>query len=101
MSNASGIKPVEFKVLVKPDKVEEKTKGGIFIPDAVNERHQMAECKGLLVEAGGRAFEDWPDGPKPGQRVLMAKYAGIVTKGQDGEEYRVANDKDVCAVLSE
>lgn len=100
MKNLSGISPREFRVLVKPDKVEEKTAGGIIIPDQVNERNQMAECRGLLVDAGGDAFDEWKDPPKPGQRVLIAKYAGIMTKGNDGEEYRICNDKDICAVLS-
>ncbi len=100
MKNQSGISPREYRVLVKPDKVEQKTAGGIYIPDQVNERNQMAECRGCLVDVGGIAFEEWPDAPRPGDRVLIAKYSGIVTKGADGEEYRVCNDKDITAVLT-
>lgn len=100
MKNQSGISPREYRVLVKPDRVKEKTAGGIILPEQEVERNQMAECRGDLVDVGGNAFEDWSDAPKPGDRVLIAKYAGIVTKGNDGEEYRVCNDKDITAVLS-
>lgn len=99
-ANPSGITPIDLRVLVKPDKVEEKTKGGILLPDEVNERNQMAECRALLVATGENAFcEVSGKKPKPGDRVLIAKYAGIVTKGDDGEEYRLCNDADICAVL--
>jgi chaperonin GroES len=100
MKNPSGINPLDLRVLVKPDKVQDKTAGGIYIPDAVNERSQMAECRALLVAVGENAFaEIVGPRPEPGQRVLIAKYAGIVTKGDDGEEYRLCNDADICAVL--
>ena len=100
MQNKSGISPREYRVLVKPDRVEDVTPGGIIIADETKERKQMAECRGLLVDIGGNAFEDWQDAPKAGDRVLIAKYAGIVTKGDDGEEYRVCSDKDITAVLA-
>ena len=46
----------------------------------------------------------WPEGagrPKPGDAVYFAKYAGILVKGRDGREYRMAHDKDVSAVIEE
>jgi len=104
LSNPSGINPTEYRVLVRPKKVEERTSGGIFIPDQTKERDQYAAMEGELIAVSPFAFtyaENWPADakPKPGQRVLFAKYAGSTHKGRDGEEYRIINDKDVVAVL--
>jgi co-chaperonin GroES (HSP10) len=99
MKNPSGINPLDLRVLVKPDAVADKI-GSIFIPDQERERRGMAECRATLVAVGENAFcEVKGSKPSPGQRVLIAKYAGIVTKGDDGEEYRLCNDSDICAVL--
>ena len=106
MKNESGILPVEYKVLVQPVEVDEKTKGGIILPDEKKERDQFAQMQGTLVACSPHAFsyEDWqvaPDQkPKPGDRVLFAKYAGAVVDGKDGKKYRLVNDKDVAAVLT-
>lgn len=98
--NKSGIQPVEYKCLVLPEKVEEKTEGGILLTASLQEQDQLAETKGVLVAAGGMAFSDWA-GEKPvvGQRVMIAKYAGLLCRGKDGEEYRLVNDKDIAAIL--
>lgn len=99
MKNPSKINPLDLRVLVLPDKQEEKI-GSIYIPDQERERREMAECRALLVAVGENAFAEMNGTkPKPGDRVLMAKYAGIMTKGDDGEEYRLVNDEDICAVL--
>ena len=104
MTNESGIYPVEYKILVLPIEVEEKTQGGIILPDETKERDQFAQMKGTLVAASPLAFsyDDWKDAqpPKPGDTVLFAKYAGAVVNGKDGKKYRIVNDKDVCAVLN-
>lgn len=100
MENQSGIQPVEYRVLIKPDPVETTSAGGIVLTTVTQkEREQQAQVKGTLVAVGGNAFEDWNDAPKPGDRVIIAKYAGLVTPGADGEDYRLCNDKDVAAVL--
>ena len=100
----SGIRPIEYNVVVKPEKVEEKTKGGIYIPDETKDRDQFGQHRGVLVGVSPMAFdfEDWPEGePKPevGQEVIFVKYAGTLVKGRDGEDYRVMKDKDVIAVM--
>ena len=103
MSNPSGILPTEYKVLIRPRAVDEKTKGGIIIPDASKEREQFAPMEGESSAVSPLAFTyyDWKTAqpPKAGDRVLFAKFAGAVVKGKDGVEYRLANDKDVTAVL--
>lgn len=113
MSNASGLRPVEYKVLVLPDVVEEKTDAGIIIPEQVRDKERWALNKGTLVAAGGLAFDYWvkfdPSGkptnldtiPRIGCRVAFAKYSGQVMQGADGKEYRLCNDKDIAAVIEE
>lgn len=97
--NESGVYPVEYKVLIKPEVVENKTSGGLYLPDQTKDKDQMAQVKGVLVAIGGNAFEDWQAAPEIGDKVYFAKYAGYVIKGEDGEEYRLANDKDVAAII--
>src|SRR3990167_6893798 len=103
MTNQSGIQPIEFKVLVRPDKVEEKTKGGILLPPEQREREQAASTAGEIIAVSPLAFTyaDWPvtaSPPKVGDRVAIARYAGITVKGNDGEEYRLISDKDIAGI---
>ena len=120
-TNPSGITPLLDRVLVLPDEIEEKTQGGIYIPDPVQEHHQMAQAAGTLVAVGPDAFthsrtevyregalsevriERWdPDKtPKPGDRVLFAKYGGLQNPGKDGKVYRLLNDRDITAAVEE
>ena len=104
-----GIIPLEFKVLVKPSDAEvdpalaRAKKAGIQLPQDVLERELMAQIVAEFVAAGGNAFEDWKDArlPSPGDKVLIAKYAGITVKGADGQEYRMLNDKDISGIITE
>ena len=75
--NDTGIQPVGYKVLIKVDGVEDKSAGGIYLPDTTREREESANDKGLLVAVGEMAFADWK-GRKPvaGDRVVFEKYAG-------------------------
>lgn len=102
-TNDSGLVPVEFKVLVKPDVVEEKTGGGIYIPDTSRERQELAQARGTLVATGGRAWEEMgKTAPQVGDRVWFAKFGGVPIKGADGQMYRLINDKDVgCIIIDE
>lgn len=107
--NDSGLQPVEYKVLIKPEAIEEtdpmlsRAKSaipGFQLASQVSEREQMAQVKGTLVAVGGNAFEGWHDPmPKVGDTVYYAKYAGLNVPGKDGVEYRLANDKDVSAIV--
>lgn len=83
------IKPLGERILVKMDKVEEKTAGGIFIPQTAQEKTQIA-----VVEAIGDEIKT----VKVGEKILHDKYAGTTFK-QDGEEYLILNIKDVLAVI--
>ena len=83
------IKPLGERVLVKMDKVEEKTAGGIFIPQTAQEKTQIA-----VVEAIGDDVKTI----KVGQKILHDKYAGTQVK-MDNEEYLILNIKDVLAIV--
>lgn len=104
MKNESGIHPIEYKVLIRATDVGDKI-GNVFIPQESQERKQFAQMEGKLIAASPKAFsyEDWGDDrdalPKPGDRVLFAKYAGANVRGKDGVEYRLVNDKDIAALL--
>lgn len=104
MENKSGVYPTEFKVLILPTEVGEKI-GNIYIPDEHKDRSQFAQMEGTLVAIAPLAFsyDKWEgiedQRPKPGDKVLFAKFAGFDHKGKDGKKYRIANDKDVSAVL--
>lgn len=102
--NNSGLKPLEFNVLVKPDTVEERTAGGVFLPDAAKDREKHAATKGTIIALAPLAFEDimsddeaWP---KPGDRCLISRHAGVFVKGEDDVEYRIVKDKDVVALIA-
>lgn len=100
-----GTIPVEYRVLIATEIVEEKTKGGIFLPDTVKEVDQLAAVRGRLVAIGGMAGSlIWPDThrkPQPGDVVLYARYAGTPFDGPDGISYRLMHDKDISAVIEE
>lgn len=104
--NPSGINPTEYKVLILPKAVDAKTSGGIIIPDSTKDRDQFAQMEGTLIAASPLAFsyDGWAGHehakPKPGDRVLFAKFSGAVVTGKDGVDYRLANDKDIAAVLT-
>jgi chaperonin GroES len=100
--NTSGWLPVEFNCIVRVDKVEEKTKGGIFIPDAKRDEDKLASVEATLIAVSPLAFtyEEWPADarkPAPGDRILMAKYAGSPV-GDRQTDFRVIKDKDILAV---
>lgn len=104
--NTSGIKPLDLRVLVKPDPVEKKTAGGIILPDQTIEQKEWETCKATLVDCGTNAWSEAKAArgfvaPEAGARVMVSKYAGVKIKGTDGEEYRLMNDEDIVAVLVE
>lgn len=109
MENKSGLLPVEYRVLVKPEKIEETDpvlrrakEAGIELPEEPSVREQMAQQRGVIIACGGNAFSDWKGyRPEPGVRAMFAKYAGYNIEGEDGEFYRMLNDKDISAVFTE
>lgn len=91
-------RPLQDRVLVKPLEAEEKTKGGIIIPDTAKEKPQ----EGKVVAAGnGKVSEDGKKIPldvKAGDRILFGKYSGSEVK-IDEKEYLILREEDVLAIL--
>lgn len=107
--NTTGIQPTEFKVLIAPKKVEDKV-GSIFMPDQVKDSEKYATIEGTIIAVSPLAFiyvtkQEWAENnaipPKPGDRVIFAKYAGVRHKAKDGQEYLLVNDKDIVATIEE
>lgn len=100
------IKPQGHRVLVRPDKKEEKTVGGIIIAETIREREELAGIFGTVVAIGPNAWAAFDDG-KPwaqvGDRVVFSKYGGLVLEDPDTKElFRLLNDDDIyCTIESE
>ena len=93
------IRPLSDRIVVKRLAQEEKTKGGIIIPDTAKEK----PVEGVVVATGsGKVLKNGKVRPldvKKGDRVLFGKYSGTEVK-IDGEEHVLLNEDDVLAVMS-
>jgi chaperonin GroES len=92
------IRPLGDRILVKRIKEEDKSKGGIIIPDTAKEKPQegtiVAVGKGKFTEAGKLVAPD----VKAGDRILFGKYSGSETK-VDAEEHLILREDDILGVL--
>lgn len=101
ITNASGVWPVGYRVLVRPDDIEEKTAGGIVIAETIRDGHQSAQSTGTLVAVGLDAWADYRKSwAKVGDRVLFARYGGLLVDGIDGNPYRLLNDEQISGVVA-
>jgi chaperonin GroES len=93
------LRPLHDRVIVKRIEEEDKTAGGIIIPDTAKEKPQQGKViavgKGKLLEKG----EIVPLTVKEGDRVLFAKYAGSDVK-VDGEELLIMREDDILAIFN-
>ena len=89
-----NIKPLADRVLIKPAPAEEKTAGGIIIPDTAKEKPLQGE-----VLAAGNGTKDEEMVLKAGDTVLYGKYAGTEVE-LDGEKYLIMRQSVVLAVLA-
>ena len=87
------MKPINDRVVVKPAPAEEKTKGGIIIPDTAKEKPQRGE-----VIAVGPGKEDVKMTVKVGDIVLYGKYAGQELS-HEGNDYLIMREDDILIVL--
>ena len=93
MAKKLNITPLHDRVIVKPAAAEEKTAGGIIIPDTAKEKPQ----RGTVV-AVGEGKKDEPLTVKVGDQVLYGKYAGTEIP-YEGKEYLIMRESDIYAVL--
>ena len=87
------VKPLADRVLVKQEKAETKTAGGIIIPDTAQEKTQTA-----TVTAVGPGTDEDKITVKVGDKVLYDKYAGTGIK-IDGDDYLILKNSDIIAVI--
>ena len=92
------IKPLQDRVIVKRLEEEEKTKGGIIIPDSAKEKPQ----EGKVIAAGkGKTNEDGkiiPLDVKVGDKILFGKYSGSEVK-IEGEELLIMREEDILGII--
>ncbi|MBM4308820.1 MAG: co-chaperone GroES [Deltaproteobacteria bacterium] len=92
------IRPLQDRVIVKRLEEEEKTKGGIIIPDSAKEKPQegkvIAVGKGKVTDEG----KVIPLDVKAGDRILFGKYSGTEVK-IDGEEHLIMREEDILGII--
>jgi chaperonin GroES len=87
------LQPLADRVLVEPSPAEEKTAGGIIIPDTAKEKPQRGK-----VVAAGSGKKDEPMTVKAGDTVLYGKYAGTEIT-IDGKDYLIMRESDIFAII--
>jgi len=98
-SKAPTIRPLGMRVLVKRiEDEEQKSEGGIFLPDSAKEKPQDAEI--IAVGTGGKdeAGKDIEFTVKVGDKVLISKYGGTDVK-INGEECLILNEMDILGII--
>ncbi len=93
------IVPLGDRIVIKPLEAEEKSKGGIVLPDTAKEKPQ----EGKVVAVGkGRTTEEGKVVPlevKTGDRVLYGKYSGTEITTKEGEELLIVREEDILAII--
>lgn len=104
--NTSGLAPMGYNVLVKPQEVAAQTKGGLYLPDEVKEREEFAQQEGILIAASPMAFSwgKWPEDrddekPQVGDRVFFSRYQAVEVRGRDGGKYWLMKDESIAGVM--
>ncbi len=93
-----SLHPIDDRLVVEIEEAQEKTQGGIFLPDTAKEKPQrgkvIAVGNGKLLDNGQRL----PLTLQVGDRILFGKYAGTEVKF-DGKEYKILKENDVLAKI--
>jgi chaperonin GroES len=93
MANKLKITPLHDRVVVKPAAAEEKTSGGIIIPDTAKEKPQRGE-----VVAAGPGKKDEPVTVKAGDTVLYGKYSGTEIN-VEGQDFLIMRESDILELV--
>ena len=95
---ATKLRPLSDKIVVKRLEAEEKTKGGIVLPDTAKEKPK----EGKVISLGqGKLLKDGSRGPfqvKKNDKIIFSSYAGTEVK-VDGEEFLIMSEDDVLAIV--
>ena len=93
------IKPLRDRIVVKPLEAENKSKGGIVLPDTAKEKPQEAKViavgKGKMLENGTVQAPE----VKVGDKVLYGKYSGNEITTKEGEELLILREEDILAII--
>ena len=93
------LKPLGDRIIVRPLEPEEKTKGGIVLPDTAKEKPQegkvVAVGKGKVLDNGNVQAPE----VKVGDRILYGKYSGSEITTKDGEELLIMREEDILAII--
>jgi len=93
------IKPLGDRIVVKPLEAENKSKGGILLPDTAKEKPQEAKVvavgKGKTLENGSIQVPE----VKVGDKVLYGKYSGNEITTKEGEELLILREEDILAII--
>lgn len=92
------LKPLSDRIVIKPAAAEEKTKGGIILPDTAKEKPVVGE---VVAVGPGKVTDDGKKIPmevKVGDKVLYGKYSGTEVT-VEGEEYLIMREADVFAIV--
>ncbi|HPF85785.1 MAG: co-chaperone GroES [Synergistaceae bacterium] len=93
-----NLKPLGDRIVVKVVNHEEKTRGGIVLPDTAKEKPTEGE---VIAVGTGKVLENGQKLPlevKVGDRIIFSKYAGTEVK-LDGDEYVIFSERDVLAII--
>lgn len=94
-----NVQPLADRVVIKPLEAENKTKGGIVLPDTAKEKPQegkvIAVGKGKVSDSGHVQTLE----VKVGDRVLYGKYSGSEITTKEGEELLIMREEDILAIL--
>ena len=100
MSTTLHLKPLHDRVVIKPAAAEEKTAGGIIIPDTAKEKSQEGE---VISVGTGKTLENGSVVPlevKEGDRILFGKYSGTEIKLQD-QDYLILREDEIVGILTQ
>ena len=98
--NVKELKPLGDRVLIKPIFEEEKSKGGILLPETVSkEKPQVGEILAVGPGATSKEGKLIPMTVKKGDKVVYAKYSGTDIKGDNDEDYLILSEKDILAIV--
>jgi len=93
-----SVRPLDDRVVVRPLEAEERTAGGIVLPDTAKEKPQMGEIvavgPGRILDSGDRAGV----AVKVGERVFFGKYAGTEVK-VEGDELKIMRESDILGIV--
>jgi co-chaperonin GroES (HSP10) len=106
-TNESGVRPVRYGLVVRPEKVENK-KGSIHLPDEIVDKHKWRQSQATVIAIGDLAFtmgtpgspeyfED-RDAPKVGDVVFFREYNGQQVAEKDGDRYLILQDSEIIGV---